>query len=87
MADVCMATWARSRPDALTITGREIRAQTVRVRPPRGQPGQEMLVGTGWHGYPGSQWKPAEFADGVWECAVFAFPGNGTVALRLLAHG
>ncbi len=72
--DVCMATWARSDPGILTITGEHIRAQEVRVKPPPGQPEGTILAGTGWHRCPGSEWRPAEFAPGVWEVEVFAFP-------------
>jgi hypothetical protein len=75
-----MATWARSRPDALTVTGETIRAREITVRPPPGRPGHGLLLGTGWHACPGSEWREADFAPGVWEVAVFAF-STGPVSL------
>lgn len=79
MADVCLATWARSRPGTLMITGRDIRAQEIAVRPPPGQPDDGLLTGTGFHPWPGAVWREGECTPGVWQCAVAAV-GNRSVS-------
>ena len=76
MAAACRATWARSRPDVLTVTGNGMRPELASVTPPAGVPTMDLLIGTGWHAVPGQRWREAEFSDGVWEIAVFRFPGE-----------
>lgn len=69
--DVCMATWARSAPGTLTITGEGMASHTLPIAPPGRRPDHTVLHGTGWHAYPDSCWQEDDLCPGVWEVAVF----------------
>lgn len=66
--DVCMATWARSQPGLLLLTGAGMKSAEIRVEPPAGPPGPGMLEGTGWQAAPNQRW--GESTPGVWGCVV-----------------
>lgn len=68
---ISVATWARSAPGELIITGESIQAQSIPVKPAGGGPGHSLLLGSGWSAYPGATWREDDLAPGVWQCAVF----------------
>ena len=69
---VCLATWARSDPEHLIITGDGIDSVVIKVgHPLAGRPGWDMLPETGWTAFPGTQWRETD-SPGVWQVAVFA---------------
>lgn len=66
--EVCMATWARSQPGLLLVTGAAMKSREIRVKPPPGRPDGELLRGTGWEAADRQHWR--ESAPGVWGCVV-----------------
>jgi hypothetical protein len=85
--EVFMATWARSQPGLLLLTGAQMASREVKVKPPPGRPDGELLAGTGYEPAPSQHWR--ESTPGVWGCVVVPArrgasrtQGNGTVTTR-----
>lgn len=79
------ATWARTAPGTLAVSGNGI----TRYFPvtPASRPDQAMLRGAGLLAAPGPGWEESDAEPGTWECCVF--PASAALALDLagLAEG